>query len=203
MNDRGRIERARMVAGRMGLLAARLDAINAGTTLLGRMRDAQGGPQAQRFDAQRSGPSVPDPTYAAAVRGADAATRDIAHLDRICNRLVALVDEAWQIADRYPPPRSATEADRLALARENDRGEDGCANCARIEGERGGPRWSPVHPKLHDATDVGGRLAEPMRLCRWCWERVTEWGRLPSPAELQIHHRGRRVPWPADVPRPR
>jgi hypothetical protein len=202
MNDRRRIERVRRAAGRLGEFAARLDSTVGDSTLLGRMRDAQGGTQAQRFDAQRSGPTVPDPTAAAALRGADPATRDLVRLDRICNRLVALIEEAWDIADRYPPPRSATETDRLALERENSRGEDGCQNCSRIEGERGGPRWSPVHSGITWPTDVGGRLAEPMLLCRWCYGRVAEWGRVPSPSELQRHHRGQKVPWPADVPRP-
>lgn len=202
MNDRRRVERLRRTAGRLGLLAAEFDAIKADTTLLGRIRDAMAGTQAQRFDAQRSGPTVPDPTFVAAARGVDPASRDLVELDRICNQLVALVDSAWVIVDRYPPPRSATASDRLALDRENRRGDDGCRNCARIEGERGGPRWSPVHPARLGPTDVGGRLAEPALLCRWCYERVEAWGRLPSPAELQRHHRGQRVPWPADVPRP-
>lgn len=202
MNDRRNIERIRRAAGRLGLLAAKFDAIEAGTTLLGRMRDAQGGTQAQRFDAQRSAPTVPDPTYAAAVRGVDPATKDLGDLERICNQMVALVESAWDIVGRYPPPRSATEADRLALARDNAVARDGCENCSRIEGERGGPRWSPVHSELRGPTDVGGRLAEHRLLCRWCYGRVAEWGRLPSPSELQRHHRGQKVPWPADVPRP-
>lgn len=202
MNDRKRIEMVRRVAGRCGLLAAKLDVIERGTTLIGRIRDAQAGTQAQRFDAQRSGPAIPDPTFTAAARGEDPATRDLEKLDRVIFRMVALVEEAWDIVGRYPPPRSATEADRLLLARENARAEPGCQSCARIEGERGGPRWSPVHPKLRDATDVQGRLAEPMLLCRWCWDCVAAWGRLPSGTELQRHHRGERVAWPRDVERP-
>jgi hypothetical protein len=202
VNDRQRIERARRTTTRMMLLTAKFDAIEAGTTLLGRMRDAQGGTQAQRFDAQRSAPTVADPTFAAAMRGVDPAGRDIEALDAIVKRLAGLVDEAWSIVDRYPAPRSATASDRLALARENSRADDGCQNCSRIAGERGGPRWSPVHSKLRHATDVGGRLAEPMLLCRWCYDRVVQWGRLPSPAELQKYHRDGRVPWPPDVPRP-
>lgn len=202
MNDRQRIERMRRCTTRLMVLTAKFDAIEADTTVLGRMRDAQAGTQAQRFDAQRSGPAVPDPTFVAAARGIDPASRDILELDRLGNQLVALIESLWDIVDRYPPPRSATAADRLALGRENSRGENGCQNCARIEGERGGPRWSPVHPKLHDATDVGGRLAAPMLLCRWCYDRVGQWGRLPSPSELQRYHRTGRVPWPPDVPRP-
>lgn len=202
MNDRARIELARRTAGRVMVLAAKLDAIESGSNVIGRIRQAQSGTQAQRFDAQRSGPTVPDPTFVAAARGVDPASRDLVKLDRVMRRLAALAEEAWDIVDRYPPPRSATEADRLALARENARPEPGCESCARIEGERGGPRWEPVHPKLAGPSDVGWRLPEPMLLCSWCYDRVIQWGRLPSAGELQGHHRGQRVPWPKDVERP-
>ena len=201
-NDRQRIERARRVAVMVRQLAEELDAVEAGTTIMGRIRDAQNGPQAQRFDTQRSGPSVPDPTYAAAVRGPDLASRDLVRLDRLLVGLERSVVQLLDLVDRYPAPRPANDADRLALARSNDRGDDGCQNCARIEGERGGPRWSPTHPKLAGPTDVGGRLSTPLSLCRWCYDAVVAWGRLPSETELQRHHRGEVVRWPPDVERP-
>lgn len=202
MKDRQRITTTERAALRLGELFAKLDAVEEGTTLVGRIRDATAGTQAQRFDAQRSGPSVPDPTFVAAVRGIDPASRDLAELDRLVGRIDAAVAEAWHIVDRYPPPRFATASDRLALGRANARAEPGCENCSRIEGPRGGPRWEPIHPKLRDATDVDGRLDRPRLLCRWCWDKVVLWGRMPSATELQTHHRGDRVPWPNDVERP-
>lgn len=201
MNDAKRIATTRRAAGRLGLLAAKLDAIESDTNVIGRMRDERYGPAAQRCDSQRSGASVADPTFRGAL-AVDRASHDLAELDRTITRIAALVETAWSIVDRYPPPRFATEADRLALTRANVPAENGCENCSRIRNAAGAPFWEPVRPQLRDATDVGGRLAQPLRLCRWCYDAVSAWGRLPSEAELTAHHAGKRVPWPKDVPRP-
>lgn len=172
---------------------------------LGRFNDAAKGIPATRFDrAGGSGNTVADPTgndaVAAVEFGTEAAVAHRHELERMVIRARAAVERAMQLVDAYAA-HEPDESARRVVARLNTRGEPGCASCARVDGPRGGPRWEPVHHA--GATDVNGRLPEAMWLCRWCRDCVRDWGRLPSPRELTMHHNGMRVPWPPDVPHPR
>jgi hypothetical protein len=78
-------------------------------------------------------------------------------------------------------PRPASEAERRATLADNDR-EAGCRSCVRVEVSKGIARWEPV---FRDD------------LCRWCYDWRRETGAVPSPAELDRHHRGERIRRPA------
>lgn len=201
MNDRQRIKLAAAAADRLALLARTLDVIVDGSTVMGRIRDHQGGLRAKTYDGAPA-TMRHDATFAGTL-ASDPAIADERELDRCIKAAADSVNKAWAVVAAYPPAHNATDADRLALGRLNARPEPSCANCARIEGERGGPRHEPIRADLRGPTDVGGRLAEPLHLCDWCYGCVRSWGRVPSTAELTKHHRGERVGWPRDVkPRP-
>lgn len=171
--------------------------------VLQRVAEAEGGLTASRADRSAiAGGAHADPTARLALRGVELASAHRDEVQRLLVHLRAQTDRLAQLVALYPTPHAAGEADRLALARLNARSEPGCQSCARIPGPRGGPRWEPAHPKLDGPTWAGGRLAEPMWLCRWCYEALLAWNRLPSEKELVRHHAGQRVPWPADVERP-
>lgn len=197
MNDRQRIRLAQAVAARTELLARTLDAVVDGTTVLGRMRDCQGPLRAKTYDATPS-----TIRHDGSAGGVDQATRDEHDLDATLKHASVAITKAWEIVGRYPPPHRANDADRVALGKANARPEPGCESCARTESAAGGPRWEPPRSGQANATTVGGRLAEPKLLCEWCYQCVRRWGRLPTVAELERHHRGEIVPWPADVKRP-
>lgn len=181
----------------IGVLRRELDA-----GVIERMTQAEAGLRAVQTDAVgSSGGSVADPTATGALGPADAAA---GHRDALAASLAvarAHVDIALAVVDLYPAAHVANAADRALLARLNGRSERGCQSCARLRRPDGEPRWEPLYSKLTEATTVGGRLPEPMLLCRWCYGRVEAWGRLPTPAEAAAHHAGQKVPWPADVPR--
>lgn len=42
-------------------------------------------------------------------------------------------------------------------------------------------------------TDVRGNLAEPIRLCRWCYDYTTSTGRLPDAKTLERRRKGQRI----------
>lgn len=140
-----------------------------------------------------------DPTAAAALRNRDVA--DPAALDRLAlgalvHAAASALRRAERLCERYPV---ATEP-ALALGGANS-AAPGCTSCARLPGARG-RRWEPPDGRLAGPTTVGGRLEAPTWLCVWCVERLRSWGRLPTVDELDRHHAGRRVPWPADIPQP-
>lgn len=167
---------------------------------LARMHKVEGSLRSTRTDGSRAG-GLADPTGAAALV-IDGASRDLRSLDRLLGQLYRAAVDLHGVLVSYPDAHQAGEADRLALARANIVPDPGCANCARLEGPDGRPRWEPADLRVSGPTTAGGVLAEPMVLCSWCRNRLDLWGRLPSEAELTRHHQGQRVPWPSDVPRP-
>ena len=170
-----------------------------GMTTLDRMRESQGNLRATNYDGAKAKVStVSDPT-SSGMR--DSASRDLRNLDRYLTGVELYVADIERTLDAYGPARPAADMDRLALERMNIPAMPGCVNCARIEGPRGGVRWEPVDTRHPNATTVGDRLPESVMLCSWCYDAVAKWGRLPSVSELEKHHRGEKVPWPADVPR--
>jgi hypothetical protein len=200
MNDRQRIRLAQAVALRADGMAKALDTTTAGTTVIGRIRDAQGGIRAKAWDTS-GGTHRHDATFNGALNG-DQAVYDERNLDDALRHAAQSLNKAWEIIGRYPPPHRATDADRLALGRVSAADEPGCQSCTRTTSPAGGPRWEPPRPGMAAPTFVGGRLTEPKLLCEWCYQCVRRWGRLPSVNELERHHRGEIVPWPADVRRP-
>jgi hypothetical protein len=196
MNDRQRIQLASALAHRAGLLAQVLDRVVDGSTALGRMRDAQGGLRARRYDTTRSG-ARRDSTFAGI--GVDAAVTDERDLDECLTTAARVITRAWSIVANYPPAHEPTVAERRALGL-----GDGphCSSCARTSRADGAPRQEPIRADLTGPTDVGGRLAEQVLLCDWCYRAVVDWGRLPTPEEVERHHTRGRVPWPDDVPKP-
>jgi hypothetical protein len=170
--------------------------------VLQRMAEHEAGPVAARFEAVSArGSGHSDLTAGTAMAGADFASKHTAELAEALRAASHWLAAALTVAKLYPPPRAADAEDRAALERINGR-EPCCANCARTRREDGQPRWEPIDSRLKDATTVGDRLPEPMALCVWCVDRTRAWGRLPTADELNRHHRGERVPWPADVARP-
>ena len=171
--------------------------------VLQRISEAQEGPQAARVGSRRSGTGPhADPTALRASRASDMAGQHHRDVAKAVRRAHGAVIDALRLAALYPEPRPADAADRAALARLNGHAEPGCQSCARIVGPAGVARWEPIDTRLQEATTVGDRLDEPWLLCVWCHDKARLWGRLPTPAELAMHHRGARVPWPADVERP-
>ena len=199
MNDRQRIRLTQAVATRAELMAKALDVVKDGDTVIGRIRDAQGGIRARAYDGGGS-TMRHDATFAGAM-GVDQAVADERHLDSSLKAAAIAMNKAWEIIGRYPPPHRATEADLLALGRNNGHCEPGCDSCARTISPAGGPRWEPPRPGAAHPTFVGGRLDEPKLLCEWCYSCVRRWGRLPSVNELERHHRGDIVATPPDVKR--
>jgi hypothetical protein len=200
VNDRQRIRLAQAVSTRANLLAKALDHVHDGSTVIGRIRDAQGGLRARAFDS--GGRTMRhDATFAGSLSG-DQAVTDERDLDKAIRSAVVEVNRAWAILGRYPAPHRATAADRLALGRVGGVQEPGCESCARTLSPAGGPRWEPLRQNMVTPTTVGDRITDPKLLCSWCYSCVYRWGRLPSVAELERHHRGEIVPWPFDVRKP-
>lgn len=197
MNDRQRVQLAGALGDRAGLLSQVLDVIaEDGTSVMGRMRDAQGGLRARRYDVTRSG-GRRDATFAGV--GDDRALSDERELDESLATAARVLARAWAIVASYPPAHTATAADRRSLGL-----GDGpyCASCAQTNRADGSPREEPIRADLIGPTDVGGRLAEAKPLCAWCYSSTRDWGRLPTPAEVERHHTRGRVPWPSDVEKP-
>ena len=47
--------------------------------------------------------------------------------------------------------------------------------------------------RADQATDVGGNLATPAKLCRWCYDYARRAGRLPDRRTLQRRRNGQRI----------
>jgi hypothetical protein len=162
-----------------------------------RMTDYSDGPATARFDGGTNGGAVADPTALAALaRNRSMAGQHRIEFDRAVADAGAALSRALRLAALYPI-RDAHALVNLA------KGEPGCESCVRIPGHGGQPRWEPIKSNLAGRTTVGDRLPRPMHLCRWCYDAVILWGRLPTGLELELRHSGRRVPWPADVERPK
>lgn len=198
MNDRQRVQLAKAHAGRALRIAAMLNRIDEdGTNVIGRMRDTQAGIRARNYEASGRSTMRHDATFGGVGRGR--AEEDEANVDRLLCTAAAKTTEALQILKNYPPAHVATAEDRRALGL-----GDGpwCTSCAGTPGPDGSPRREPIRADLTGPTDVGGRLDVPVYLCGWCYGCVRDWGRVPTPAEVERHHTVGRVPWPADVPKP-
>lgn len=199
MNDRQRIQLAAVIANRTAAVGRVLDTVGSdGRTVIARMRDAQGGLRAKSYEGT-PGTVRRDASFLATVRG-DQAAADERELDLALTRLARDTNTLVTIIERYPVPK-VPRVDRRGLGIVGPTAL-ACANCAGIEGPAGGPRFEPVRSDLAGPTTVGGRLDEPVLLCAWCYGCVRDWGRVPTPAELERHHRGLRVSWPDDVERP-
>lgn len=165
---------------------------NEGRTVLDRIRDAQHGhPKAASYDTDRvSASGTSDPTGNAAMR-ADKAAADRKRLDRIFASLRDQADEAVRICDNYTP-RHPTAKERQQTA---DWNAPHCENCCKILDMAGGPQW--IEPLTKERTTVTDLLSEPMWLCRWCYDHVSQCeGILPNEAELEQHRDGKRIVCP-------
>lgn len=171
--------------------------------LADRIWEAEEGLSAGSLEAGHSGGSYADPTAVAALKGPDVARRDRLELERLLRRLVSSAVRAADIAAAYPEAHVADDRTRRLLERLNGAKAQGCESCARLATPDGLPRWEPTDVRRDGPTTVFGRLEAPMWLCSWCADRVQQWGRLPTPGELEAHHAGKRVAWPSDVERPR
>lgn len=199
LSDRKRVRQAADVADTLARVADRL--VEPAT--VEQMRQADPGPTAMRFDrpiVASSGTS--DPTSRAALGPHDRLAGQLATFDRLLVRITTVANQMELMLLGHQAPRHANDGDRLALQRENTRPEPGCENCARTEVAKGRARWEPPDPRRSGPTTVGGRLVEPMVLCSWCVDKTGIWDRLPTEKELQLHHDGRKVPWPKDVRKP-
>lgn len=170
--------------------------------LADRIWEAEQGVSASSWDAGHGAGSYADPTATAALRGPDVARRDRVELERLLRRIVSAAVRASDVAAAYPAVHIADDRSRALLERMNGVRAQGCESCARLRTADGLPRWEPTDVRRDGPTTVFGRLSAPMWLCSWCADRVQSWGRLPMPGELEAHHAGKRVSWPADVTRP-
>lgn len=221
--DRSRQRLADQAADDLARVAVELSRVEAGQMFGDRLRAAQAGPRAASWDTNGHArrresdegavedygpPPVSDPTGEAVAnamaehRAVDRAVALEREFDRTLRAVHAGAGRLIGILAAFPPAHPAGEADRLALARQNERPEPGCTSCARLDVAKGVARWEPIDSRLVGPTSAGGRLAEEMLLCVWCHDKVRLWDRLPTVDELAAHHEGRRVHWPTDVPRP-
>jgi len=174
--------------------------------VLQRMAEAAPGASVGRFDRPvvAGGRTVADPTATAALAGVDdLPALHRSELERALGAVRTRLRRCIDIAHLYPEPREADVADRAALARLNGCvDERGCESCARTTGPANAPRFQPIYSRLSAPVLVDTDTGLTMWLCEWCWGAHRRWGRLPTLAELERHHAGQRVDWPADVPRP-
>jgi hypothetical protein len=196
MNDRQRIRLAQAVTSRADLVAKILDTVEHGSTVMGRMRELQGNLRARSYEGP--GSTMRHDTVFAGMKP-DQAVADERDLDKALKAAAVELTKATVILNRYPTPKRVSARQRRDLGLVT---EPGCESCARTEGPAGGPRWVAPHPKIRRPSTVGGRLPVAMLLCRWCWECVSRWGRLPTTEEIELYHRTGRVPWPNDVRSP-
>jgi hypothetical protein len=162
-----------------------------------RMGDYADGPPTSRPDGMGGyGGGFADPTAVAALgRNRSMATQHRLDLHAAMVDIAEALHRALLLAGLYP---ARDTAELLTLAK----GDPGCESCARTTGPTGAKRWEPIKANLRGRTSVDERLPRALFLCRWCYDAVLAWDRLPTVDELELHHAGRRVPWPADVARP-
>lgn len=182
-----------------------------GLTPLDRMRLRRPGLKATRYDSDRVGGfGVSDPTSSTALQQRRSDDPEhLEELDRLIREIRQRNDRIFTLLAGYSEPRRANDADRLALARENTRPDPGCDSCARIESDNilGEPWFVDVDPDHAEPTacpsrsDGVDRLGEPMHLCRWCYDFVGSWWRLPYESELSRRQRGERLRIAADEPK--
>jgi hypothetical protein len=199
VNDRQRIRLAAVAAERLASVAAVLDGVAGdGSTVFGRLRDAQGPLRGRSYEATpRRGASTE-----LAPLIADRALRDEDDLDRALETAAKAINRITGIVAAYPPPHPATAEERRTLGL-----GDGpwCTSCARVPGADGQSRREPVHVGVAGEVvmSLDGQLIEAPALCRWCYGCWRDWARIPTVAEVERHAHGLRVNWPADVPRPK
>lgn len=169
--------------------------------LMVRIRDAfNGHPRSPSFDAGSSTARTPpsdlpdelrgtlghsDPVGDAVARsgGQDRGATDARQLVKDVLAAQKAIRRAVDTAARYNR-RQASAIDREATERTND---PGCESCARLAGSHGQPRWEPVaveKAKVGDGTQ---------RLCRWCNDHLKATGDVPTRAQVDAHHSGKRV----------
>jgi len=196
VNDRQRIRLAQALTSRADLVAKILDTVEHGTTVMGRMRELQGNLRARSYEGP--GSTMRHDTVFAGMKP-DQAVADERDLDQALKAAAVALTKASVILNRYPVPSRVSQRHRRDLGLVED---PGCESCARTVGPAGGKRWVAPHPARRHATTVGDRLPVPALLCRWCYECVRRWGRLPTIEEIELYHRTGRVPWPSDVRSP-
>lgn len=178
------------------------DPAHGGTGNLRRLHAAQAGLRAGGGSGRPTG--VSDPTGQAGTTNADPAGRDLGTLDQLLGRLGLDAAQAHRLLDQYGPARTANDADRLALARENRPPGPVCEHCATVKEPHGDrPFQCEADHRRDGPTDVAGRLPEKRRLCAWCVEFVARTGQLPTGRQLEAHRDGRRVLVADSTPTPR
>lgn len=192
MNDHDLARRAIRSAGELLIDVSKLPDLLSAVA-----EDMNGQPSAQNFDSDRTTghttvtdddgmtmPAVSDPTGEAAT-SPDKARHDRRAIERWARGLDRSHGTFSDLEGRYLRPASPT--DRAASS---EAGEPGCQSCARIARSDGAPHWSPPHV---EASTVKGNLAEPHRLCRWCYDFVLSEGQVPNRKQIQQRLQGGRV----------
>lgn len=199
MNDRQRIRLAQTAADRLAAISRLLGTVAPdGTTVMGRMRDAQGPLRGRSYEPRSHAPASssvsPLPVFG------DAALADERDLDASLEAAAKAINRVTNIVANWPPAHAASALERRALGL-----GDGpwCASCAQAPGADGSPRRERVEGRFAGPSDCDGVLPEPLWLCQWCRRATCDWGRLPTAVEAQRHAQGLRVSWPSDVPRPK
>ena len=126
----------------------------------------------------------------AAAMGFDRAAAARREVKRLVESTAANAEALVRLAAEWTP-RPPTDRERAeTLAALNDR-DISCWSCARTKDATGRNRWEPARCAVEVADGVRREL------CRWCqdWFRVA--GRLPTLAELDLHHAGKQVRRPA------
>jgi hypothetical protein len=214
VNDAGRRKTLERIAREAEALALAVGEVHeaTGTTVIDRIRQAAPGLRAAVFDAPRRSGGVSDPAGRAAVDARpDPTVNVLAEFDDLMRTVANSLDRARRIVDGHGPPRRPNAADRLAVARDNQRVEPGCESCSRIPAEPGGrePWWQEVDPRIPLGTRAVSRtpatswvpvprLDHPMRLCPWCYRFLCDRWRLPTIKELEARRAGKPVMMPAN-----
>lgn len=118
----------------------------------------------------------------------DQPAHDLRRLDQHLRAAFVALDTCRAILGNYGPPRPATEADQLALRRDNTKPDPCCEHHARVTYPGSGlPVIEAPDPRRKGPTTCNGRLERPMLLCRWCVNFVGIHNRLPTDDELEQH----------------
>lgn len=137
-------------------------------------------------DELRGGLGYSDPTGTFAMQAAtfgDRARDDQRANDKDMLSVLRLLRGIKERSEKYQPrdanvvERELTEANR----------PPGCESCERLPGAHGGKRYEAVSV---EKAKVGDRT---MRLCRWCADFLRSTGDVPTRAQVDAHHTGKRV----------